>query len=207
MTNEPRGTRGTALTRTAFIAAPLCLLAYGAIRLSDPDHGPGPAWTISHVAMIAGVLLFGPVLLGLLRLSEPATGAARLSARAATLVGLAGVAAVTAQGVIDLVVGLRADDRAGMNRLFDEIQSVPALMPVVYTVVPILFYVGLLWLTIQLAVQRRVGVWCPVLVVLGTATMAASLDLIPVGALLFCVALFPLGRDAATSRAAAGSRA
>ncbi|MFG2328983.1 hypothetical protein ACGFMM_05100 [Streptomyces sp. NPDC048604] len=202
MTTRPRGTSRTALTRTAFIAAPLCMLAYGAIRLSDPEHGPGPAWTISHIAMIAGVLLFAPVFLGLLRMSEPTAGAARLSARAATLFGLLGTAAVTAQGVIDVVVGLQADDRAGMNRLFEEIQSHPGVQPAVYTVVPILFYVGLLWLVTQLAVQRRISVWRPVLVLLGTATMAAGLDLLPLGALFFCVALFPLGRDAATADAA-----
>lgn len=202
MTNRPRGTRRTALTRTAFIAAPLCMLAYGTIRLSDPDHGPGLAWTSGHIALVVGVLLFGAIFLGLLRLSEPTTGAARLSARVAALLGLVGAMAVTAQGVIDLVVGFRAGDRAGMERLFEDIQSHPGVMPAVYTVGPMLFYVGLLWLVIQLAVQHRISVWRPALVVLGTATMAASLDLLPLGGLLFAVALSPLGRDAAAPRAA-----
>ncbi|MFJ9560694.1 hypothetical protein ACIRQQ_11705 [Streptomyces fuscichromogenes] len=201
MTNRPWGTRRTAMTRTAFIAAPLCMLAYGAIRLSDPDHGPGPAWTSGHVALITGVLLFGAVLPGLLRLSEPTAGAARLSARTATLLGLVGVAAVTVQGVIDIVVGFRADDRAGMNRLYEEIQSHPGVLPAVYTVGPMLFYVGLLWLVVQLAVQGRIGAWRPVLVTLGIAVAAAGLDLIPLSALLFCAALSPLGRDASASPA------
>ncbi|WP_158973135.1 hypothetical protein [Streptomyces griseus] len=202
MTNRPRGLHRTALTRTAFIAAPLCMLAYGSIRLSDPDHGPGLAWTSGHVALVSGVLLFGAVFLGLLRLAEPTTGAARASARVATLLGLVGVVAVTAQGVIDLVVGFRAGDRAGMERLFEDVQSHPGVMPAVYTVGPMLFYVGLLWLVIQLAVQRRIRVWRPALVVLGTATMAASLDLMPLGGLLFAAALSPLGRDAAVAGAA-----
>ncbi|MFJ9740977.1 hypothetical protein [Streptomyces sp. NPDC101166] len=202
MTNQPRGTLRTALTRTAFIAAPLCMLAYGTIRLSDPDHGPGLAWTSGHIALIAGVLLFGAIFLGLLRLSEPTTGAARLSARVATLVGLTGTVAVTAQGVIDLVVGFRATDRAGMERLFEDVQSHPGVMPAVYTVGPMLFYVGLLWMVIQLAVQHRISVWRPALVMLGTAAMAASLDLLPLGGLLFAAALSPLGREVTSRRAA-----
>ncbi|MFJ5680755.1 hypothetical protein [Streptomyces sp. NPDC093097] len=195
MTNRSRGTRGTVLTRSAFIAAPLCMLVYGAIRLSDPTHGPNLAWISGHIAMIAGVLLFGVIFLGLLWLSEPATGAPRLSARVAALIGLVGVVSVTAQGVIDLIVGFRADSRAGMDQLFEEVQSHPGVMPAVYTVGPMLFYVGLLWLTIQLAVQRRIPVWRPALVLLGTATMAAGLDLLPLGALFFCLALSPLGRN------------
>ncbi|WP_274918685.1 hypothetical protein [Streptomyces sp. WZ-12] len=202
MTNQPRGSHRTVLTQTAFIAGPLCMAAYGAIRLSDPTHGPNLAWISGHIAMVAGVLLFGAVFLGLTRLSEPATRAPRLSARVAAFLGLAGMVSVAAQGVIDIVVGLRADDRAGMERLFEGIQSHPGVMPAVYTVGPALFYVGLVWLTIQLAVQRRIRVWRPALVVLGTATMLASLDLMPLGALLFCAALSSLGRDIAASRTA-----
>ncbi|MFJ3840770.1 hypothetical protein ACIPY6_35435 [Streptomyces sp. NPDC090054] len=132
----------------------------------------------------------------MLNLAEPAKGAARLSARAAASLGLLGVAAVTAQGVIDLVVGLRAQDHAAMKVLFEEIQRYPGVMPVVYTVGPPLFYVGLLWLTIQLAAQRLISAWHPALVFLGTGTMVADLDLLPLGALFFLVALAPLWRTA-----------
>lgn len=192
MTNHPLGRRRAALTRAAFVAAPLCMLAYGAIRLSDPDHGPGPAWTAGHIALLAGVLQFAVILPALRRLTGPARGAARLGAGAATLLGLAGALAVVAQAVIDLVVGFRAADRPEMARLFEEIQSHPGVLPAVYTVGPMLFYVGLVWLLIHLAVQRRVSPWRPVMVLLGTATTAVSLDLLPLGALFFTAALLPL---------------
>ncbi|MFD7263959.1 hypothetical protein [Streptomyces sp. NPDC059874] len=194
MTNRPlEHRRPAALTRAAFITAPLCILAYGAIRLSDPDHGPGLAWTTGHIALLAGVLQFALVFPALRRMTGPATGAAgRLSAGAAASLGLTGTLAVVAQAAIDLVVGLRAADRPGMERLFEEVQSHPGVLPAVYTVGPTLFYVGLVWLMVQLAVQRRISPWRPVVVVLGTVTMAASLDLMPIGALLFAVALFPL---------------
>ncbi|MFE1415968.1 hypothetical protein ACFW6F_34960 [Streptomyces sp. NPDC058746] len=183
--------RPAPLTRAAFVSAPLCILAYGAIRLGDPGHGPGPAWTVGHIALLAGVLQFALVFPALRRMTGPATAAGRASAGAGALLGLAGTLAVVAQAAIDLVVGLSAADRPEMNRLFDEVQSHPGMLPAVYTVGPMLFYVGLVWLLVQLAVRRRVGAWRPALVVLGTAVMAASLDLMPLGALLFTVALFP----------------
>ncbi|WP_051781536.1 MULTISPECIES: hypothetical protein [unclassified Streptomyces] len=191
MTNQPPSHRRATLTRAAMIYAPLCMLAYGVIRLGDPDHGPGPAWTAGHLFLLAGVLQFALILPALHRLTGPARGAGRLGASAATLLGLTGTLAVAAQASIDLVVGLRAADRPEMARLFEEIQSHPGVLPAVYTVGPTLFYVGLLWLLVHLAVQRRVSPWRPVMVVLGTATSAVSLDLLPLGALFFTAALLP----------------
>ncbi|MEV7523321.1 hypothetical protein [Streptomyces sp. NPDC091371] len=189
MTNQALEHRRPAtLTRAAFITAPLCILAYGVIRLSDPEHGPGPAWTVGHLALLAGVLQFALVFPALRRMTGP-----NRPGTAAALLGLTGTLAVVAQAAIDLVVGIRATDRPGMERLFEEVQSQPGVLPAVYTVGPMLFYVGLVWLVVQLAVQRRVSPWRPVLVVLGTVAMAASLDLMPLGALLFAVALSPRG--------------
>ncbi|MFD7032524.1 hypothetical protein ACFWAR_31330 [Streptomyces sp. NPDC059917] len=197
------GPRRIALTRAAFYVGPLCMLVYGAVRLSAPEHRPDLSWTVGHLAMTLGVLLFGAVFAGLRRLVEPAGAAGRRSARAATALGLIGVLAVTAQGVIDIVVGLRAADKPAMKELFEQVQSQPGVMPAVYTVGPMLFYVGLIWLVAQLAVARRIAAWRPVAVVLAVAAMAVSLDLIPLGAALFCVALSPLARALTTPATAA----
>ncbi|MBB4891946.1 uncharacterized membrane protein HdeD (DUF308 family) [Streptomyces olivoverticillatus] len=203
MIEESRGARRT-VARTALTAAPLCMLAYGLIRLSDPEHGPGFAWVAGHLALVAGVLLFGVVFLDLHRRTKPAGRAGRWSAGTATVLGLAGTLAVTAQAVIDIVVALRSADRAGMDRLFEQIQSHPGVTPAVYSVGPLLFYVGLLWLVGQLSVQHRASFWCPLLIGLGIVTMAASLDFIPVGSALFFAAFVALGREGAV-RAVAGS--
>ncbi|MFD8633926.1 hypothetical protein [Streptomyces sp. NPDC059533] len=146
---------------------------------------------MGHIALLAGVLQFALVFPALRRMTGPAGAAGRASAGAATLLGLAGTLAVVAQAVIDLVVGLSAADRPEMNRLFGEVQSHPGVLPAVYTVGPMLFYVGLVRLMVQLAVRRRVGAWRPALVVPGTVTMAVSLDLMPLGGLMFAAALFP----------------
>ncbi|MEW1635237.1 hypothetical protein AB0469_14270 [Streptomyces sp. NPDC093801] len=200
---RPWGRRRTAFVRGAFAAAPLCLLVYGVVRLADPDHGPGAAWTAGHLALAAGVALFGVVFLGLRRLAVPAGRVGRVGAGVATGLGLAGAVAAVAQAGVDLVVGWQSADRAGMDRLFEEVQSRPGVEPLVYSVGPMLFYVGLLWIVTQLAVERRIGVWRPLAVLLGTAAMAVSLDLIPLGALLYCAALSPLGRDVAARECAA----
>jgi hypothetical protein len=180
--------------RFALPAGPLFMLAYGLIRLSDPDHGPGLAWSSGHLALIAGVVCFGVTFLSLRRLARPATTVARISTGTATALGLVGTLAVVAQAVIDLVVGFRSTDRAGMNRLFEQIQSHPGVQPAVYSVGPLLFYVGMIWLVVELAARRRISPWCPALVVVGTVTMSVSLELIPVGAVLFGAAFLPLTR-------------
>jgi hypothetical protein len=47
--------------RTAFIAAPLLTFAYGVFRIIDGfdgSRGPGPAWTIGHLAFLGALAAF-----------------------------------------------------------------------------------------------------------------------------------------------------
>ncbi|MFE3761555.1 hypothetical protein ACFXPI_07295 [Streptomyces sp. NPDC059104] len=191
MPRRPRRSARTALTRAAFVAAPLLILAYGAIRLTDPDHGPGPVWTTGHLALTVAMLSFVPVFARLWALARPEAGrAGRLSAGAATVLGLAGTLAVTVQACIDLYVGFRATDRPGMERLFEQVRSHPAVVPAVYEVGPLLFYVGLIWILVQLSARRRVSLWSPLAAVAGTATAAVGgLDLMPLAAAFYCASL------------------
>ncbi|MFD7431101.1 hypothetical protein ACFV6Z_29235 [Streptomyces sp. NPDC059818] len=110
--------------------------------------------------------------------------------------GLLGVAAVTVQAVIDLAVGFVAADDRAMSDMFEKVQDVPGVMPVVYTAVPMLFWLGLLALVTLLAFLRRneVPAWSPLLVLAGTVMMAVSLDLLTAGALCIGLALFPVRR-------------
>lgn len=172
--------------KISFVAAPALIGAYGVARLID--HQTRFGWTLGHVLMLAGLMLFGWVLLGLRRLTPGRTATAFAG------VGLVGLAASIAQIGIDIVVGLVARDDAHKQHMFHQIQDVPGVLPVVYTVVPILFYVGLLGLTVLAAVvrPRPVAWWTPTLIALGTVAAAANLDYISVAGLLYVLGLAPL---------------
>ncbi|MFH8404539.1 hypothetical protein ACH4FX_07150 [Streptomyces sp. NPDC018019] len=180
--------------RSAFVAGPGCMAAYGLVRLMDTERGPGPAWSIGHLFLLAGVLLFVPVLLGLWRLVARQGGTQRRVGTVLAGLGVVGAAAVAVQAGIDLLVAYSSADHEAMSELFAKVQSVPGVLPVVYTVVPVLFYVGLILLTAQLAVLRMVSAWRPVAIVVGTLAVNVTLDLLPVAGLLFLLALAPLAR-------------
>ncbi|MED7928442.1 hypothetical protein SMD20_29585 [Nonomuraea sp. LP-02] len=183
--------------RTAFIAAPLLVFAYGVIRILDGldgERGPGLAWTTGHLAFIAALLLFVPIYWRLRRMA----GGGALATATATA-GTIGVAALVGQFGIDLVVGFMAADHAAMSVLFDQVQSVPGVSLAVYDVLPFLFYIGQLALVTQLAVQRRIKLWTPVLVLADLALPFVDKDLIPLGALCLLVSFVPLARSSAAA--------
>ncbi|MGW2145750.1 hypothetical protein ACWCOT_15685 [Nonomuraea bangladeshensis] len=181
--------------RAAFIAAPLLVLAYGVIRILDGldgERGPGLAWTTGHLAFVAALLLFVPIYWRLRRMA----GGGALATATATA-GTVGVAALVGQFGIDLVVGFMSADHAAMSVLFDQVQSVPGVSFAVYDGLPFLFYVGQLALVTQLAVQRRIKLWTPVLVLADLALPFVDKDLIPLGALCLLVSFVPLARASA----------
>jgi hypothetical protein len=176
--------------RPAYLAAPLLAMGYGILRIVDGfdgSRGPGPAWTLGHLAFMAALVLFVVIfrdMWGLLGKNRVATG---------TLVlGTVGIGLAFAQFAIDIVVGFMAADHEAMGPLFDQVQAVPGVSLLVYEAGPILFYVAQLVFVIQLAVQRRVPLWVPVLVLAQVLLPFASKDLIPVGALLALIAFLPL---------------
>ncbi|MER5862514.1 hypothetical protein [Kitasatospora sp. NPDC002040] len=167
------------------LAAPLLVGLYGAIRLLPGSKEPEAGWLLGHAALLAGLLLFVPVLLELRR-----RVASRLLSTVALTVAGTGLAASVGQTLIDLWVGAVAVDKADQRRLFGEVQDVPGVLPVFYTVLPTLFYLGLL--VLLFAAVRRIPVWSPLLVLVATVMMAMDLDLMTPGALLFALALRPL---------------
>ncbi|WP_327273359.1 hypothetical protein OG609_15505 [Streptomyces sp. NBC_01224] len=195
------GTDGTAgvTVGAAFLAGPALMAGYGAVRLvgrAVGDYGPGVWWTTAHLLFLAGVLAFVPVFLGLRRLAGE-RGGRRVAVEVAAWAGLAGAAAVAVQAVIDLAVGFVAADKHAMGEIFERVQDVPGVMPLVYTVVPMLFWFGLLGLVTLLAFFRRdlVRAWAPVAVLAGVVPAAVSLDLLPIGALCIGLALLPVRRS------------
>ncbi|MEU1388812.1 MULTISPECIES: hypothetical protein [unclassified Nonomuraea] len=186
-------------TRAAFVAAPLLVLSYGVIRIVDGfdgSRGPGPAWTTGHLAFLAALALFIVIFRDMWRM----LGRGRI-ATTSLVVGLVGIACAAAQFVIDIVVGFMAADHAAMTVLWEQIQAVPGVSPVVYSVGPALFHLAQLALVIHLAVRRQVRPWMPVLVLLDVVVPLVSLDLMPVGAVLMLVAFWPPARRQAQAGA------
>jgi hypothetical protein len=200
MTKTPQSSSHNSITAselttagTALLAGPALMLGYGVVRLLDGHHGPGPGWTAGHILLILGILCFVPAMLTLRRLAADTGRGRRATATVGAVLGLVGICAVLGQAAVDLYVGAVSADRAAMNTRFDHFQSHPGVTPLLYSVVPVFFYLGLLLLTGALALgrPRRIGLQAPVCVLLGTLVMAASLDLLPVGALLYGAAFAP----------------
>ncbi|MET8623085.1 hypothetical protein ABZW30_04900 [Kitasatospora sp. NPDC004669] len=197
--------RNSRLACYAAVGAPALMALYGGIRLVPGSRAPGLGWTAGHTAMFAGLLLFAPVLFALRRLLAPrGTTVGRLAANTALGTALAGLAASLVQIGIDLYVGLASSTKDEQARLFERVQDVPGVLPVVYKVGPLLFYVGLLALLVAASVgaARTLRWWSPVLMLVGTVASAADLAFIPLAAACYLGALAPLTRPGLAPRAA-----
>jgi hypothetical protein len=183
------------------IIGPLCLVAYGVLRLLgrlDGDYGPGWDWQLAHLAGLVGMVFFVPAVLRLGRLLPRSPW--RTGAVAVTLIGLA---ASMVQFGADMVEAFMAADRAHLKSLQHAFTAVPGVEPAFYTVGPQLFFAGLLVLTILLAVARRLPWWSPVVVAAGIALPPVTLNLISVAGLCMLAALYP-ARRATTGTDTAG---
>lgn len=182
----------TTIKRPEFLAAPLLVLAYGVFRIIDGfdgERGPGPAWTIGHLAFLAALALFVGIFGQLRDMIGPR---ARITAVVATL----GALALFGQFSVDVVAGFLADDHAGMAAITREVRTTPGVSALIYDLGPYLFYVGQLVLVVQLAMSRQVKAWTPLLVLADLAMPFIDKDLIPLGAVLMVVSFLPLAKRA-----------
>lgn len=177
------------VTRFALVAGPVALIAYGAIRLLSERGTPGIGWTLGHLAMLTGVLLFLPVLRHLHRSAPPSR---RRAASVALLAAGAGLAATAVQAAIDLISGLVAEGRPAMSAIFRQVKAVPGVEPVVYGVVPQLFFLGLIVLAALVAASARTRILMAAALLLGTLCMAVNLNLLSLGGLCFLLAFAPI---------------
>ncbi|MEU8178438.1 hypothetical protein AB0C14_36700 [Microbispora hainanensis] len=176
----------------SLVVAPVLVGAYGVARIADGfdgSRGPGLAWTVGHLCFLAALVLFVQIF-GRLR----AMAGGGVAATAGYAAGLVGAVALAAQFTIDLVVGFLSADHDAMGPRFEAVQAIPGVEPAVYTVVPFLFYVGMVVLVARLAAGRRVPWWSAALVLVQAVLPLVSKDLIPLGAALLLLAFVPLLR-------------
>ncbi len=180
----PRGSRLPLALRISSVGAPVCLLLYGVLRLVDGldnGRGPGLAWDAGHAMFFAAFVLLAVLIAGLRALVPDRVPWHRTVANIAATAGLAGAASF-----LWVILG----------DLFGSLHDNAPLPAPLHAAGPLLFEAGLLTLLAQLAIiaPRRLPARTPVLVFLGLAPIAVSLDILPVGAVLVLLALFPLGR-------------
>ncbi|WP_461037061.1 hypothetical protein [Streptomyces mayteni] len=182
-----------------FVTAPLLVVAYGLIRLLDGldgERGPGLAWTTGHLAFLAALLLFVPLLWELRRRA----GDGRF-ATVTAVVAWVGIGCSLAQISVDLVVGALAADHDDMRARFTDFHNRPGVDLVVYEAGPVLFYLGLVVLMWRLVAARAVPAWRAAAVTLAVCVAPTNLDLLPVVGLLLLLGLAPLPRRPAPTPA------
>lgn len=184
--------------RPAFIFAPVLVMTYGIIRLVDGldgTRGPGPAWTIGHLAFLGALVAFISAFWQMRRLAG-----GRVLATVSAAAGTFGALALITQFSIDLTAGFQATDNYDMSMIIQQVRTLPGISQLAYDFGPYAFYLGQLVLVVLLAVRRRVKLWTPVLVLADLATPFIDKDLIPLGATLLLVSFLPLARGTAAAK-------
>lgn len=193
--------------------AGLLLLGYALIRWwsgRQGFRGPDAAWFWGHLLFLISQVMVATVLVDLLRRLHHRYPRRRRLVTGISVLGLVGKYAAIAQTVIDLVVGLRAGDRAAMGVMFTHVQAVPEVKFAVYQVLPYAFYFGVLVQVFALCwAGDRWGRWWPAALLTLSLTAAVDLDLLPLSAVLLQTSFLRLHRTVdptlPPSAAAAGS--
>ena len=169
-TDAPAG-HALASPRAHALFAPLFLFAHGILGWVDAIDGRrgGPLWVAGQLALVASMVSFGGLAVGLSR----RTGLrASVIGLAAVLIGAAGIIPLAAERII-----------AGPSL------QVPTAVAVAG---PLLLAAGLLALLRHLVSNDEYAAGSLGLIALGALAMAAPLDLLPLGALLVLIGLGPL---------------
>ncbi|WP_162788532.1 hypothetical protein [Amycolatopsis albispora] len=188
-----------AVVKGAFAAGPVLLLAgvvamkFGWKGNTGLDWGIAlPLWTGAHLAYVVGYLAFGIVLAVFwARARQNARNPGeRTLADVLGVAGLVGLIAIQGQMVIDLIVGFRAENRAGMSAISRSIHDLPGFDAFFYGAVPSLQLGAVALLVALLAFRRDVPWWAAGTFVIGAACIGTQVTaLMVLGGAALCVAL------------------
>ncbi|MFI6095072.1 hypothetical protein ACIA8G_05925 [Lentzea sp. NPDC051213] len=116
----------------------------------DGERGPGPAWTVGHLAFLAVLGFFTWIFQDMVRRIGP-------RGRIFAVVAVAGAVALSGQFAVDVVAGFLAEDHAEMAAITRGVRTTPGISLYFYDFGPYLFYFGQLSLVVLLALGRHVG--------------------------------------------------
>jgi len=164
------------------------------------SRGPDAVWLWGHLLFPVPVMV-ATVLVDLLRRLRRRYPRSPRLVTGISVLGLVGKYAAIVQTVIDLVVGVRARDRASMGAMFARVQGVPRVNVAVYQVLPYAFYLGVL---VQVFALCWAGAgwarWWPAALLTLSLGAAVDLDLLPLSAVLLQVSFLGLYRTADPGR-------
>ncbi len=193
MTNLTLARPATVRAGVALIVAPVLLLAAWVILWPlDGRAGPGLGWTASHLSWIAAFALLAYACVHVRRHVRAAADGRQTGVDLAAAVTMVGLAAGTAQMVVDLVAGFWSSTRAEIDALSDQITDAPGVDLLLYDLGPLLFFVGMFALLALAAVRRQVGPASPALFLGGFVLIAVDDALSPIGLAALWLALLPL---------------
>jgi hypothetical protein len=158
----------------ALIGAPVLWLSAWTIMRLDGHNGPGLSWTAAHVMWLFAYPLFGLLAIAAMRQICSVSGTKHFSGVVAVSLTIAGAVAFVGQMIIDLAVGLKAENWDEMTGLYDDVFAVPGVEPGLFQFGPALLYTGLVALTVSAAASGRVPAMVPITVAVGTALMVSG---------------------------------
>jgi len=184
----------------SYVLAGVFLLGYALIRWwsgRQGSRGPDAAWLWGHLLFLVSQVMVATVLVDLLRRLHRRYPRSPRLVTGVSVLGLVGKYAAIMQTVIDLVVGLRARDRAAMGAMFARVQAVPGVNIAVYQVLPYTFYLGVLVQMFALCwAGAGWGRWWPAALLTLSLAAAVDLDLLPLSAVLLQISFLGLYRTA-----------
>lgn len=161
-------------TKTIFgistLTAPLGFVLGWAILIQRTEQAPDMGWTLSHLFLLVGAVLFVPTIAGLRQLlNEKDEKTANIGVGLALL----GILALVGQFAIDLAVGQLAGSSAEMSSMFKRIYSA-SMITLAFQIMAIMFYIGLFTLILSLTRLHLLVQWVGIIAMMGIVSIVGG---------------------------------
>ena len=145
------------------VIAPFGFVAGWIILIQRAEQAPDAGWSLSHLFLLVGVILFVPAIAGLrYLLSDKDTKTADIGICLSTF----GIFALVGQFAIDLAIGQLANNASEMSSMFRSVYSAP-LLSLPFQIMAILFYIGLFMLILLVTRFHLIPQWAGILAIIG----------------------------------------
>ena len=169
--------------RTFIIGTGLLLAPFGQIAAEVILAFPGSnqAWVPAHLLMLGSLYCYVAVILGANQLLGIHKGLWGVLGDGATALALVGLLLLVSQITIDIAVGLLTSTPYEMDQMFGKIRANPGMEYAVYSIGPLLFFLGFLLVILLLARFQVLAHWGAGLAVAGIifGIVGNGLNLLP----------------------------